>query len=179
MPQIEIIPSSPQEASSLFTMNHAYFTDYTWQMDRKINASSIGTQFHQVRLPRQMIVDAPRSAEERLAQNLDADIVLIASHENNPVAYAVLKKTNHGKAIRIIDFVVRQKMRRQGIGIALMLASHDWSLHQGCQRIIVELQSKNYPAIQLVNRLGYEYCGFHEFFYANHDIVLFFSSYLK
>lgn len=179
MPKIEIIPSSPQEASTLFTMNHAYFTDYTWQMDRKIDSRSIGTQFHQVRLPRQMIVEDPQSPEERLVQNLDANMVLIASLDKDPVAYAVLQRTTNGKAIRIIDFVVRQKVRRKGIGTALLLASHDWSLHEGCQRIIVELQSKNYPAIQLVNRLGYEYCGFHEFFYANHDIVLFFSAYLK
>jgi len=179
MPQIEIMPRSPQEASSLYTMNHAYFTDYAWQMNRKVSGKEISTQFNLVRLPRQMIVDAPNSAEDRIRQNIAADAALIASHENEPVAYAVLKKNEQSDMVRLVDFVVRQKMRRQGIGNALLLAAHDWSLHAGCQRVVAEVQSKNDPAIQMLTRMGYDYCGFHEFFYANHDIVLFFSTYLR
>ncbi|NSW53598.1 MAG: GNAT family N-acetyltransferase [Anaerolineae bacterium] len=179
MPKIEIMPCTPQEAASLYSMNHAYFTDFTWQMDRKIEPLAVGTRFHQVRLPRQMIVEPPLTAEERLTQNLQADTALVASHDQETVGYVVLQKMHNAKAVRVIDFVVRQKMRRKGIGTALLLAAQDWSLHEGCQRILVEVQSKNYPAIQLVTRLGYEYCGFHEYHFANHDIVVFFSTYLK
>jgi len=179
MPQIQIHTQSPKEASELYAMNHAYFTEYTWQMNRKILPNEVSIQFRQVRLPRQIIVDPPRSVAERRAANLLADIVLVSLHEGEPVAYAVLEKNEHKPIVRIVDFVVKQKMRRQGVGAALLLAAQDWSLSEGCQRIVAEIQSKNQPAIQLVKKMGYDYCGFHEFHYANHDIVLFFSSYLR
>lgn len=179
MPQIQIHPQNTQETSDLYSMNHAYFTEYTWQMNRKIAPNEVSIQFRQVRLPRQIIVDPPRSVEERRTANLKADITLTVVHEDETVAYAVLEKSTHKPIVRIVDFVVQQKMRRQGIGSALLLAAQDWSLSEGCQRIIAEIQSKNHPAIQLVKKVGYDYCGFHEFYYANHDIVLFFSTYLR
>jgi len=179
MPQIRIHPHTPKEAKSLYSMNHAYFTEYTWQMDRKIGPKDIAIQFHHVRLPRQIIVEPPRTIAARRAANLRGNIALIAVIEDSPVAYTVLEKKEQTPIVRIVDFVVKQKNRRQGIGSSLLLAAQDWSLSEGCQRIVVEIQSKNHPAIQLAKKMGYDYCGFHEYYYANHDIVLFFASYLR
>jgi ribosomal protein S18 acetylase RimI-like enzyme len=47
------------------------------------------------------------------------------------------------------------------------------------RRIILEMQPKNYPAIKLTQKLGFELCGYNDHYYANQDIALFFSKWLR
>jgi hypothetical protein len=39
---------------------------------------------------------------------------------------------------------------------------------------VLEMQSRNYPAIQMAKRMGFEFCGFQDLYYANRDLALFF-----
>jgi RimJ/RimL family protein N-acetyltransferase len=41
------------------------------------------------------------------------------------------------------------------------------------------MQPKNYPAIQLALKLGFELCGFNDRYYANHEIGIFFAKSLR
>jgi len=79
----------------------------------------------------------------------------------------------------VIDVVVREDNRGKGIGTALILAAQDWGMERNCRRAIVEMQSKNYPAIQLIRKLGYEFCGYSDQYYLNQDIALFFARMLR
>jgi ribosomal protein S18 acetylase RimI-like enzyme len=67
------------------------------------------------------------------------------------------------------------RLRRQGIGKALLLAAEDWAVHRGNFRLILELQSKNHPGISLARKRGYEFCGYIDRYYPNQDIALFFG----
>jgi RimJ/RimL family protein N-acetyltransferase len=40
---------------------------------------------------------------------------------------------------------------------------------------MIELQSKNHAAIRLVQKLGYEFCGYNDQYYATRDVALFFG----
>jgi len=106
-------------------------------------------------------------------------MVMIALKDDNPIAYVVLKEDETGTRVRIIDLVVRQNHRRKGVGSMLLAAAQDWTSHQGCQRLVTSITTKNDPAIALLTNSGFDYCGFHEFFSANHDIVLFYGTYLR
>jgi ribosomal protein S18 acetylase RimI-like enzyme len=45
--------------------------------------------------------------------------------------------------------------------------------------MILEMQSKNIPAVHLAMRLGYEFCGYNDHYYSNQDIALFFAQFLR
>jgi RimJ/RimL family protein N-acetyltransferase len=45
----------------------------------------------------------------------------------------------------------------------------------GSRRIVLEMQPKNYAAIHLAQKLGFDLCGYNDRYYANHDIALFFA----
>jgi ribosomal protein S18 acetylase RimI-like enzyme len=79
----------------------------------------------------------------------------------------------------ITDLIVMRRLRRQGIGTALILASQEWALQKKSRRIILEMQPKNYPAICLANKLSFELCGYNDHYYTNNDIALFFSKWLR
>jgi len=47
------------------------------------------------------------------------------------------------------------------------------------KRILLEMQAKNHAAIQLARKLGYEFCGYCDDYFTNHDIAVFFMQNLK
>ena len=70
----------------------------------------------------------------------------------------------------------------QGMGIvsasALVLAAQDWCGKKGIHRLTLEMQPKNYPAIQFAYKLGFEFSGYNDQYYRDQEIAIFFSSYL-
>jgi ribosomal protein S18 acetylase RimI-like enzyme len=59
------------------------------------------------------------------------------------------------------------------------MAAQDWASARGDKRLIVEMQSKNDPAIRLVQKHGYEFCGYNDHYYMTQDVALFFARVLK
>jgi ribosomal protein S18 acetylase RimI-like enzyme len=75
--------------------------------------------------------------------------------------------------------VVIRRLRRQGIGSALILAAQEWGMQHDTRRLVLEMQPKNYPAIQMAHKLGFELCGYNDRYYANNDIALFFGKSIR
>ena len=50
-----------------------------------------------------------------------------------------------------------------------------WMEQHNKGQLVLEMQSKNYPAICLAIKLGFEFCGYNDRYYQNQDIVLFFA----
>jgi ribosomal protein S18 acetylase RimI-like enzyme len=73
------------------------------------------------------------------------------------------------------DLAVLRRLRRQGIGSALVLASQEWAAQHDSRYLVLEMQPKNFPALKLVQKLGFDFCGYNDRYYKNHDIGLFFA----
>jgi ribosomal protein S18 acetylase RimI-like enzyme len=73
------------------------------------------------------------------------------------------------------DLAVVRRQRRKGIGSLLVLSGQEWALVHDARRMVLEMQTKNYPAIHLAEKLGFDLCGYNDRYYANHDIGLFFG----
>ena len=176
---IEIITSTPLEAQELFSMNRAYHTQYAWQMHRKVTKEELNIKFQRVRLPREMLVQPALTSEEQLEINLTADIVMIAQKNQNHAGFVALKEHSSTGVVEIVDLVVRQNYRREKIGSKLVYTAQDWASHQGCQRLLARVTTKNDPAIQLLESNGFAYCGFQEFLLSRRDIYLHYGLFLR
>jgi ribosomal protein S18 acetylase RimI-like enzyme len=75
--------------------------------------------------------------------------------------------------------MVDVSMRRQGVAGALLAAAQDWAIERAHRRLILEMQSKNVPAIRLAQKFGYEFCGYNDHYYLTQDVALFFAKSLK
>jgi len=75
--------------------------------------------------------------------------------------------------------VVTSRLRRRGIAATLVVAAQSWALERGNRQMIMEMSSKNWAAIRLAQKLGYEYCGYNDHYYLTQDIALFFGRALK
>jgi len=179
MPEIEIRPAIATDIDSLISLDHNFSSDHVWQMDFRQDGNKIKITFREVRLPRSVQVRYPHDPQSLNEDWSNRDGLLVALVENEPIGYISLERNPHIKAARVADLVIDRRLRRQKVGSLLIMAAQDWARRHSSQRLILELQPKNFPAIQMAKKLGFELCGYNDFYFANIDIALFFSKWLR
>ncbi len=180
MPEIKIRPAVASDLSDLVKIEHSYQSLFVWQMDRVLEDGQISISFRQMRLPRPVRVDYFGSHPLLNQENWSRyQAVLVATIAEAMVGYIGISDQFAPRTLWVTDCAVREDMRRQGIGTALILAAQEWGVENGFRKAILEMQSKNHPAIQLAHKLGYEFCGYNDHYFPNQDIALFFSKSLR
>ena len=179
MPKIEIQQVSMQDLEALAKIEHNYQTSNVWQMERLKNEDQLVISFREIRLPRSVRVEYPHIPAFSDPDWLNQGFVLMAVFSGKVVGYIRLKDQGAPKTIWVTDLVVEDETRRQGIASGLVISAQDWAAQRGIRRIIIGMQSKNYPAIKMAQKLGYEFCGYNDHYYSTQDIALFFARYIR
>jgi ribosomal protein S18 acetylase RimI-like enzyme len=182
MPEIQIRPVVDADIPYLIALNHHYTSDHVWQMEYRLTGEEnpLGEQertvsFRQVRLPRAVRVEYPYSPRALASDWTRRSGILVALLGEKPIGYASLILNALPQTTWVTDLVVDRPLRRQGIGTALLLACQEWAANMDSQHLVLETQPKNYPAIQLALRLGFEFCGYNDRYYPNNEIGIFFG----
>ncbi len=180
MPEIEIRPAQATDIPNLIALEHDYTSDYVWQMEVQTpEEGQLQVKFREIRLPRSVRVEYPRSPRTLLVDWQQRDGLLVALLEGEVVGYASLRLNVAPLTAWVTDLVVRRRHRRQGIGTALTLACQEWGLEHQCRYLMLEMQPKNFPAIGLARKLAFDFSGYNDRYYENHDIGLFFARPLR
>lgn len=179
MPQIEIRPALSADIAHLIQIDHDSQTDYVWQMSRSVDEGEVVVQFREVRLPRSVRVEYPYPPASLVESWKDRAGLLVAGMNGELVGYIGLSETKSPSTIAVSDLAVALPHRRQGIATALLLAAQQWAMHRRMRSVALSVQSKNYPAIRLALKLGFDFCGYNDGYYANQDIALFFNRFLR
>jgi len=175
MPEIEIRSVVPVDVDVLSAFEHGYHSTHVWQMDMDLSADSTKIHFHRIRLPRQVFVPYPRGRDEIFQDVTQAETFLAAIFDGQPVGYIKVLGEPTTRIARVADLVVSGSFRRQGIASGLLLAAMDLISHRRFYALILEMQSKNDPAIAMAAKLGFKFCGFRDHYFPNNDLALFFS----
>lgn len=178
MPEIEIRPAISSDLPILIKLDHSVETTHVWQMDTNSDVDQVEVRFREIRLPRAVKLQYPRNPIDMADTWTRKNLFLVAALQGRPVAYLTIE-IQQSLTVRVSDLVVSEQVRKQGIGSALLMAARDWTRQRGIKRMVVEVQAKNHAAIQLARKLGFEFCGFCDDYFANHDIGVFFISILK
>jgi ribosomal protein S18 acetylase RimI-like enzyme len=156
-------------------IDHSCQTDYVWQMDVIQEEGQIGAIFREIRLPRSVPVSYPRPVIVLSETwNLRSGI-LVAVIEEQTVGYVRTNDMILPHTAWLIDLAVAPRFRRKGVASALVLAAQSWAVQRKNYRILLEMPSKNNPAIRLAQKLGYEFCGYNDQYYEKQNIALFFG----
>ena len=175
MPNIEIRTAAKSEIMELALISQNYETSHVWQMNRIMEDNDVSINFRETRLPRSVKVEYPYPINQLEDEWDQSALILEARIKEKVAAYLRIKNVINKRIAWIIDLVVDVRHRRQGIGTSLELAAYEWATRNNYDQTLLEMQSKNYPAIQFSKKLGYEFCGYNDQYYANKDIVLFFA----
>lgn len=173
---IGVRPARAEDVRLLANFDHSFTTDYVWQVEmREEQGQGIGVNFRQARLPRSVRVVYPRDAETLAAVWTQRRLFIVAEVETQVRGYlSVMEGTMHDTGW-VAEFAVERKVRRQGIGMALISSAVDWARKVGLRRLLIEVQSKNYPAICFCQKHGFAFCGYSDLYFTSQDIALFFG----
>jgi ribosomal protein S18 acetylase RimI-like enzyme len=160
-------------------LDHSCLSDYVWQLELRREPNQITANFHEVRLPRSVEVKYPRNPFALAEEWTRRDAVFAALQGDNPVGYICLTEEHTASITWVTDIVVAAEWRRKGAGSALLAAGQAWALERGARRLVLEMQSKNQACIRLMQKFGYEFCGYNDQYYPTQDVALFFGRALK
>jgi ribosomal protein S18 acetylase RimI-like enzyme len=173
--QIAVRHGAEADFPALLELDHAYATEYVWQMEIDPAAPRMGARFRETRLPRPMTVSYPRRKEGLETEWKQRAGILVAEQSGKLCGYASLAAGLAPGAVCLTDLVVAASQRRKGVGTRLVLAAQNWARQHGHERLLLEMQSKNHPAIRLAQKLAFEFSGYNDHYYENKDIALFFA----
>lgn len=176
---MRVRPAEPIDLEACAALNHSYTTDHVWQMDARGGNDSLTITFRVVSLPRETRVDYPLRGEQMLAGWQRRDGFLVAEEDERICGYVTLTShVEHGIAW-VGDLVVDRPWRRRGVGTTLLRAAARWGREHNLMRLVVEVQTKNYPATQFYRSRGLTFCGYNDHYWPNQDIALFFGESLR
>lgn len=173
---MQIHPAELVDINLCYHLNMSYTTDYVWHMQTRENARTIDVRFDTVRLPRLMRVEYPRSPDELILHWQQDGCFLIARNLNDEVVgFLDAWPQPWQNLLWISNLVIDQAYRRQGFGSRLLKVARRWALERNLLQLMLEIQTKNHPAISFAQKHGFQFCGYNERYYPNGDIALFFS----
>jgi GNAT superfamily N-acetyltransferase len=167
-------------------------TDHVWQMEERQDQGLV-VRFQVVRLPRVMRVVYPRLRDDLIDRWEGGSLVLVASDQRpaelevdqvelgephvlpRVFAYCQLDDWPWQRTGWIEHLIVDRRLRRKGIGRAMIRACVAWARQKKLERLMIAVQTKNYPAISFCEKNGFVFCGFNDCYFPNRDIALFFA----
>ncbi len=169
-----IRPATLADLNECLVLDHGVATDHVWQMKLDETESRVAIAFDTVRLPRHMRAEYPRDLEQ-LVEHWQLDQGFLAAEIDGEVrGYLDLIILPWQRTGLIANLAVERDYRRRGVGTALMIEARKWARKQGLRAIQAEVTTKNYPALCFYQKLGFQFCGYNDSYYANQDIALFF-----
>ncbi len=163
------------DMKEILTLDHDYETEHVWQMELEEEPAKLGARFRPSRLPRPMKVAYPQKVQW-LTENWKKYAAFLVAHENKDlIAYLTISDQVHPKTAWVADWAVAAPRRRQGIGTQLLLSAQKWAVEKQFTKLSIEMQSKNMPAVRLLQKMGFEFSGYHDRYYENQDIALFYT----
>ena len=163
----------------LVGMNHSCNSDYVWQLNLNKNADEINVALRKVRLPRSVQVQYPRNYLALADEWRRDGHTLVALSQGVPIGYIRFREQITAEAVWIIDLVITTEARKKGVATALIRYVENWAIERKNRQLFVETSSKNHPAISLAKKMGFEFSGYNDHYYATQDIALFFGKLLK
>jgi ribosomal protein S18 acetylase RimI-like enzyme len=113
----------------------------------------------------------------RLQQWGSSDLVLMAEQGTKLCGYIVVTVVPSSGIGWVSALVVANSLRRQGIGSMLLAAARRWARYgqgQNVRAFMLEVSTKNYPAVAFCRKEGFTFCGYTDYSFSNGDVVLLF-----
>lgn len=179
MPDVQLRLAVPSDISRLMALDHTISSESVWQLELRRDTGQLFATFREVRLPRPIALAYPHDKFALADEWPHKSLVLAAMIEPDPVGYIAIIERSAVSIGWVTDLVVGAQARRRGVASALLAAAQAWAQERGVRRLMLEMQSKNIPAIRLAQKHGYEFCGYNDHYYLTQDVALFFARAVK
>jgi len=173
--EIEIRPTQATDLPRLMGIDHSMESDSVWQLELRRDAGQIFATFREVRLPRPTLLAYPHSPFSLADEWVRRSMMYTGLSDGVPGGYLSIVARGPASVAWVTDLVVEPSIRRKGVAAALVSAAQHWASENSHPRLMLEMQSKNVPAIRMAQKLGFEFCGYNDHYYLTQDVALFFA----
>lgn len=177
--QLQIRKAVRPDIDVLLRLDHAIKTTRVWQMQQNEENGELHTRFIETQLPREMRIPYPHSPEGLEAKWSAFPLVLVGCMDQVPIGFITLDSCLSPDMVWIRDLVVDGIWRRQGVASRLLETTVAWAKERSIFRLLLEMSSKNFPAISFAKKSGFDFSGFNDNYFSNRDIALFFTRDLR
>ena len=127
-------------------------------------------------LRQKLIAPNPLSDETRfLAKQIitgnDDGTALVMELDGQPVALLLTQPDPVREVIRLLDVRVDFDRRREGFATAMLFDLIGKTREAGIRAVVAECKTNNFPAIELLGKVGFELTGLDTHRSSNHDLV--------
>jgi GNAT superfamily N-acetyltransferase len=171
------------DITACLALEHTVETDTVWQIqahhEEYRNEWEITLRME--RLPRTIELHNPPD-ETRLRAAFQPDhcfIVAVNRDTQTVIGYLTMLHDRIRNIGQIEDILVTRPMRRRDVGKRLINAARQWAKEHDITRLTLHTHTKNVPAINFCQRIGFQFCGFNDRFLPNQDIAVFFSQSIR
>ncbi len=176
-PKLVIRDAVLKDIEQCLQLDSSFHTEHVWQMTIREESEETHITLRQQRLPRPL--DADHNVDvQRLKNTIDPKqcfIVLKESTSNNLLGYLSMRVDLAYRIAYLHDLVIDTPYRRQRLGSRLINVAQLWANEQELNRIIFEVATINYPAIEFAKSQGFMYSGFNDQYLPNQEIALFYN----
>ncbi len=151
-----------------------YHTRYVWKVEHQDAEGLIAVSFTRARLPQEMPVEAPYSADDLFALWQQRRCFLVAEDAGRVRGYVIMEVRPAGEGW-ISHLLVDAAGERQGVAARLLEGVEAWGRQSRLAKITVAVQSRNDPLISLLPQRGYAFRGFIETYFAAGETALLFG----
>ena len=155
-------------------LDASFQTHTVWAMETRWEGKRKLSGFQVRRLPRVLTLHPPLDPDDLHADWRNGDLFLVAEEAQVVVGYLDMLTPRRLGTGLVQSIVVRPDFRRRGVGSALLRTSMNWAKHNGLQGLCMDVQSRNYPAIQFLQKNGFVHSGYNDRYYPTQDVALFF-----
>jgi RimJ/RimL family protein N-acetyltransferase len=108
---------------------------------------------------------------KQIATGADDGIVLVAEHDDAPVALLLAQVEPAFGTIRVHDLRIDYDQRRQGLATAMMYQVIAAAREQELRAVTAECATDNVPAARFLLKCGFDLSGLDARRFSNHDLV--------
>jgi ribosomal protein S18 acetylase RimI-like enzyme len=185
--EIRLRPALSTDAMRCATLSTAYTTTHVWQLDTRSDGEEMRAAFRLVRLPRELSLAAdnrPPAAPARKGllwlvaeevQTGPGPTRLSAAPVGEVVGYVAARFRTGDPCAYLQSLTVDPAHRRQGIGSRLLGEACRWAAQEGAGRLLADAGARNYPALRLLRRAGFTFCGYNDRCYLKDEVAVFLS----
>jgi ribosomal protein S18 acetylase RimI-like enzyme len=95
------------------------------------------------------------------------------------VGYVVAAGAPRDGQAYLRTLVVDKRYRRAGTGARLLAEAKRWAARLGADSLIADAPARNFPAIRLLQKAGFAFCGFNDSCYDDKEVAVFFCARLR
>ena len=174
-PAVQILRTDRADIKECMALDHSYTTTHAWQFGEQQEGGTLSFALRPVRLPRRAHITYPKPVDHLVDDWRNSPCFFVAREGGSIWGYLDLRLQRWQRAGWIEHLVVTSQRRRQGIGSALLARAVQWAAGHRLQRLMADVPTSNHAAICFLQAHRFVFCGFHDRYYANRNIALFFS----